>query len=54
MIRLSAVFLLAAFSASAQIKGPLLDAHNCYPYEGRWTDRIDRALAVGFPVAIEP
>jgi len=30
-----------------------LDAHNCYPYEGQWSDRIDRALAQGFPVAIE-
>jgi hypothetical protein len=29
------------------------DAHNCYPYEGRWGDRIDRALAGGTPVAIE-
>ena len=32
---------------------PVLDAHNCYPYEGRFADRIDRALATGFPVAIE-
>src|SRR5260370_13947194 len=32
---------------------PVLDAHNCYPYQGRWTDRIDRALKTGFPVAIE-
>ena len=32
---------------------PLLDAHNCYPYQGRWTDRIERALKTGFPVAIE-
>jgi len=32
---------------------PLLDAHNCYPYEGKWSDRVDRALATGFPVAIE-
>src|ERR1700686_3769380 len=32
---------------------PVLDAHNCYPYEGRWADRIDRALAAGFPVVIE-
>jgi hypothetical protein len=32
---------------------PVLDAHNCYPYEGRWADRIDRALTLGFPVAIE-
>ncbi len=29
------------------------DAHNCYPYDGQWTDRIDRALATGTPVAIE-
>jgi len=32
---------------------PVLDAHNCYPYKGQWTDRIDRALSTGFPVAIE-
>lgn len=32
---------------------PVLDAHNCYPYEGRWADRIDRALRTGFPVGIE-
>jgi hypothetical protein len=32
---------------------PVLDAHNCYPYEGQWADRIDRALKTGFPVAIE-
>jgi hypothetical protein len=32
---------------------PVLDAHNCYPYGGRWPDRIDRALKSGFPVSIE-
>ena len=32
---------------------PLLDAHNCYPYEGQWTDRVTRALSSGFPVSIE-
>jgi len=32
---------------------PVLDAHNCYPYEGRWQDRLDRALKSGFPVGIE-
>jgi hypothetical protein len=32
---------------------PVLDAHNCYPYEGQWSDRIDRALKTGFPVGIE-
>ena len=31
----------------------LLDAHNCYPDGDKWTDRIDRALATGLPVAIE-
>ncbi|MPY89408.1 MAG: hypothetical protein GEU99_15955 [Luteitalea sp.] len=31
----------------------LLDAHNCYPYEGRWADRLDRALAAGTPLAVE-
>jgi hypothetical protein len=32
---------------------PVLDAHNCYPYKGDFTDRIDRALRTGFPVGIE-
>ena len=32
---------------------PMLDAHNCYPYEGHWNDRIQRALNSGFPVSIE-
>lgn len=32
---------------------PLLDAHNCYPYDGRWDDRVMRALRSGYPVSIE-
>jgi hypothetical protein len=32
---------------------PLVDAHNCYPYDGRWNDRVHRALDSGFPVSIE-
>ncbi len=32
---------------------PILDAHNCYPYDGKWNDRVQRALDSGFPVAIE-
>lgn len=32
---------------------PLLDAHNCYPYDGRWNDRVMRALRSGYPVSIE-
>jgi hypothetical protein len=48
----------AAFAQTAPLdflnrNQPVLDAHNCYPYRGRWADRIDRALATGFPVSIE-
>ncbi|HEX4021511.1 MAG TPA: hypothetical protein VHX63_10230 [Acidobacteriaceae bacterium] len=32
---------------------PILDAHNCYPYDGQWNNRIQRALNSGFPVSIE-
>jgi hypothetical protein len=32
---------------------PVLDAHNCYPYDGQWTDRIDRAIRTGYPIGIE-
>jgi hypothetical protein len=46
MIQVFALLLLAQHF-------PLADAHNCYPYEGQWKNRIDRALGVGFPVAIE-
>ena len=54
--------LLTAFFSSAiypqqfnsvNANRPIVDAHNCYPYDGRWTDRIDRALSTGFPVGIE-
>jgi hypothetical protein len=43
----------AADSALAPGTRVLLDAHNCYPYNGRWADRIDRALSTGTPLAIE-
>jgi hypothetical protein len=39
--------------ASLNHNRSLLDAHNCYPNEGRWADRIERALKTGFPVGIE-
>ena len=56
-----AFLLIAAPSPLAQkndlfhVNGgkPLPDAHNCYPYDGKWANRIDRALSIGFPVAIE-
>ncbi|MDQ1472145.1 MAG: hypothetical protein QOJ99_3625 [Bryobacterales bacterium] len=47
------MFLLTCAALAAQVGKPLLDAHNCYPYEGLHKDRIDRALRTGFPVAIE-
>src|SRR5437868_8440502 len=31
----------------------MMDAHNCYPYFEWWADRIDRALSLGTPLAIE-
>lgn len=41
-------------AAPPVVRGPLLHAHNCYPEDGAWADRIDRALATGLrPVAIE-
>lgn len=48
----SILFALAAASAEPGQR-VLLDAHNCYPYGGRFDDRIDRALATGLPIAIE-
>jgi hypothetical protein len=30
-----------------------MDAHNCYPYFEWWSDRMDRALSAGMPLAIE-
>jgi len=60
-MRLPALAVVAAAACAAQPSPleflnhnhPLRDAHNCYPYKGQWADRIDRALATGFPVAIE-
>src|SRR5499427_8958261 len=52
----AALPLLAAPPARAEFAPGtrvLLDAHNCYPYNGRWADRIDRALRAGTPLAIE-
>src|SRR5689334_6169045 len=40
----------AGFLPGARV---LLDAHNCYPENGQWTDRLERALNTGLPIAIE-
>jgi hypothetical protein len=61
MMKLGAILLLSAVAVFPQTSSldflnhsrPVLDAHNCYPYQGRWKDRIDRALSAGFPVSIE-
>lgn len=61
MMKPTALLLLSAVAAFPQTASlsflnhnrPVLDAHNCYPYQGRWRDRIDRALGAGFPVSIE-
>src|SRR5438477_7884396 len=56
----SAAFLPALFVVAIhcqQVPQPgsrsLMDAHNCYPYFEWWSDRIDRALSAGTPLAIE-
>ncbi len=57
--RLLAVLLVLALGGARAEPPPffarsLLHAHNCYPDEGQWADRIDRALAIGLrPIAIE-
>jgi hypothetical protein len=52
-----AACLLSNAGLAQQGFGPgqrvLLDAHNAYPQNDRWRDRIDRALSTGLPVAIE-
>lgn len=55
---LGSCFLAAAILAQSPAgfepgRRVLLDAHNAYPYQGRWADRIDRALSTGLPLAIE-
>jgi hypothetical protein len=43
------------FGQSAATPGSrtVMDAHNCYPYFEWWSNRIDRALSAGTPLAIE-
>ena len=54
-IFLSIWILAMSLPITAQQPGSrtLMDAHNCYPYDQRWNDRIDRAIATGTPLAIE-
>lgn len=54
-MRFALALLALSAVASAQAPGTrvLVDCHNCYPYNGQWQDRADRALSTGLPVAIE-
>lgn len=57
-MKLPLLLLAAAYTLSSQSVGlsvglSVVDAHNCYPYDGRYADRIDRALSAGRPVSIE-
>lgn len=56
-LRIPDAFILCCFAGLLHAQAPgkrvLLDAHNCYPYEGKYADRIERALKTGLPVAIE-
>jgi hypothetical protein len=49
--------LICSAPLGAQQSAPgsrtVMDAHNCYPYFEWWSDRIDRALSAGTPLAIE-
>ena len=49
MKRLFMAFVCVAWfvglgAQNAILRGPMLDAHNCYPEDGKWNDRITRAL----------
>src|SRR5579862_591843 len=57
----AAIVFLAGLSLFGQSSGleflngnkPVVDAHNCYPYNGQWADRLSRALGSGYPKGIE-
>ncbi len=59
--RVSGLFFLLLLSVGATAAGDaaatsrvFLHAHNCYPEDGRWVDRLTRALSTGVrPIAIE-
>lgn len=38
-------FVWVGASGSPIVRGPMLDAHNCYPEDGKWNDRLARAVA---------
>lgn len=50
------LYAIASKSSSSSFRPGsrvVMDAHNCYPYFEWWSDRIDRALSAGTPLAIE-
>ena len=53
LLALTAVSPAFARSAATPGSRSVMDAHNCYPYFEWWSNRIDRALSAGTPLAIE-
>ena len=62
MLRVIALAVVTMVSVATQAALPpavfggrsLLNAHNAYPEDGQWRDRLDRAVATGqFPIVIE-
>ena len=55
LLLMAALFASRASAQQLPQRGSrtLMDAHNCYPYWEWWSDRIDRALSAGTPLAIE-
>ena len=53
-VKMRATSLLTLFAwTCAGADRVVLDAHNCYPYDGKYLDRIEVALKTGTPLAIE-
>lgn len=54
MLALATLGLTAlALGQSFEPMGPMMGAHNCYPYHGEFGDRLDKALATGGRMSIE-
>ena len=61
LIACFAAALLIALTAAAKVHQPpfapgvrtMMLAHNAYPYEGQYGDRLDRVIAAGVPFVVE-
>ena len=53
VVLLALTMSTASFALFSPGKQTLVLAHNAYPEKGQYTDRFDRAMAAGMPLAIE-